>query len=60
MTGESPLIRDSWQETNVNQRERLGLAQYPKQYKSSGVERKLGRGVAAVVVAEMQMWLLLL
>jgi hypothetical protein len=45
ITGDSPLIRDLWQMTNVNQRERLGLAKYPKRFKSSGVKRLLERAL---------------
>lgn len=45
ITGESPIIRDLWQMTNVNQRERLGLATHAKILKSSGVKRLLERAL---------------
>ncbi|MGH9977086.1 MAG: hypothetical protein ACRD8Z_14805 [Nitrososphaeraceae archaeon] len=45
MIDDSPFIRDSWQLSNVTQLERLGLDQYPKHLKSSGVERMLGRAL---------------
>jgi site-specific recombinase XerC len=45
ITVDSPLMRDSWQTTNVNQRQRLGLATHAKRLKSSGVKRLLERAL---------------
>jgi hypothetical protein len=45
ISGDSPLMRDSWQTTNVNQRQRLGLATHAQRLKSSGVKRLLERAL---------------
>jgi hypothetical protein len=45
ITGDSPLMRDLWQTTNANQRQRLGLATHAKRFKSSGVKRLLERAL---------------
>jgi integrase len=45
ISGESWLMRDVWQTTNVNSWAKLGLATAPKRLKSSGVKRLLERGL---------------
>ena len=43
ITGESWIMRDTWQKTNVRYGHRIGLAQYPKQFKSDGIKTLLKR-----------------
>jgi len=43
ITGESWVMRDVWQTTNVNYGARWGLATIPKKLKSSGIKRLLER-----------------
>ena len=43
ITGESWIMRDTWQKTNVMYGHRIGLAQYPKQFKSDGIKTLIKR-----------------
>ena len=43
--GNSWLMRDIWQTTNINYGARLGLAKYPKKLRSSGIKRILERAL---------------
>ena len=43
ITGESWVMRDTWQKTNVRYGHRIGLAQYPKQFKSDGIKTLIKR-----------------
>ena len=43
--GNSWLMRDIWQTTNINYGAKLGLATYPKKLKSSGIKRILERAL---------------
>jgi integrase len=45
ITGESWIMRDIWQITNVNCRAKYGLATCPKRLKSSGIRRLLERAL---------------
>jgi len=45
ITGDSWLMRDLWQTTNMNYGARWGLATSPKKLKSSGIKRLLERAV---------------
>jgi len=45
ITGESWLMRDLWQTTNIDSRYRNGLATYPKRLKSSGIKRIIERAL---------------
>jgi hypothetical protein len=45
ITGESWLMRDLWQTTNVNSEFRLGLATFPRKLKSSGIKRLIERAL---------------
>jgi hypothetical protein len=45
ITGDSWVIRDLWQTTNMNYGARWGLATSPKKLKSSGIKRLLERAV---------------
>jgi hypothetical protein len=45
ITGESWVIRDIWQTTNIHYGARLGLATYPKKLKSSNIKRILERAL---------------
>lgn len=45
ITGDSWVMRDIWQTTNINYGARLGLATYPKKLKSSGIKRLLERAL---------------
>ena len=45
VTGESWVMRDLWQTTNITYGAKLGLASYPKRLKSSGVKRLLERAL---------------
>jgi hypothetical protein len=45
ITGDSWLMRDLWQTTNMNYGARWGLATSPKRLKSSGIKRLLERAV---------------
>jgi hypothetical protein len=45
ITGDSWVMRDLWQTTNMNYGARWGLATSPKKLKSSGIKRLLERAV---------------
>ena len=45
ITGDSWVMRDIWQTTNIDYGARLGLATYPKRLKSSGIKRLLERAL---------------
>lgn len=45
ITGESWVMRDLWQTTNITYGAKLGLASYPKKLKSSGIKRLLERAL---------------
>lgn len=45
INGESWVMRDIWQTTNIDYGARLGLATYPRKLKSSGVKRLLERAL---------------
>lgn len=45
IAGDSCLMRDLWQTTNMNYGARWGLATFPKKLKSSGIKRLLERAV---------------
>ena len=45
ITGESWVMRDIWQTTNINYGANLGLATCPKKLKSSGIKRLLERAL---------------
>jgi integrase len=45
ITGESWLMRDLWQTTNMNYGSKLGLATCPKKLKSTGIKRILERSL---------------
>ena len=47
ITGDSWLMRDIWQTTNISYGANLGLALYPKKLKSSGIRRLLERALRA-------------
>ena len=43
--GESWVLRDTWQKVRPRYSHRIGLAKYPKQFKSSGVKTLIGRAL---------------
>ena len=45
ITGESWVMRDLWQTSNINYGAKLGLATYPKKLKSSGIRRLIERAI---------------
>jgi hypothetical protein len=45
ITGESWILRDTWQKVKPRYGHRIGLAKYPKQFKSSGVKTLIGRAL---------------
>lgn len=45
MTGDSFLMRDLWQTTNIDYGAKWGLATYPKKLKSSGIKRLIERAL---------------
>ncbi|MDP9197338.1 MAG: hypothetical protein M3O24_02095 [Thermoproteota archaeon] len=45
ITGESFLMRDLWQTTNIDYGAKWGLATHPKKLKSSGIKRLIERGL---------------
>ena len=47
ITGESWLMRDLWQTTEMNYGAKFGVATYPKQLKSSGIKSLLERALKA-------------
>ncbi len=47
ITGESWIMRDLWQTTEMNYGAKFGLAKYPKQLKSSGIKSLLERALKA-------------
>ncbi|HKI07820.1 MAG TPA: hypothetical protein VKA09_05450 [Nitrososphaeraceae archaeon] len=45
ITTESWILRDTWQKVKPRYSHRIGLAKYPKQFKSSGVKTLIGRAL---------------
>ena len=45
ITGESWVLRDTWQKTNIRYGHRIGLAKYPKQFKNTGIKSLVGRAL---------------
>lgn len=45
ITGESWVMRDIWQTTNIDYRGKNGLASFPKKLKSSGIKRLIERAL---------------
>src|SRR5215207_2895540 len=45
ITGESWILRDTWQKVKPRYSHRIGLAKYPKQFKSSGIKTLVGRAL---------------
>jgi hypothetical protein len=45
ITGESWILRNTWQKVKPRYSHRIGLAKYPKQFKSSGVKTLVGRAL---------------
>jgi len=45
ITGESWILRNTWQKVKPRYSHRIGLAQYPKQFKSTGIKTLLGRAL---------------
>jgi hypothetical protein len=45
ITGQSWVMRDLWQTTNMNYSTKLGFATYPKKLKSSGIKRIIERAL---------------
>lgn len=45
ITGESWILRDTWQKVRPRYSHRIGLAEYPKQFKSSGIKTLIGRAL---------------
>jgi hypothetical protein len=43
--GESWVLRDTWQKTNIRCGHRIDLAKYPKQFKSTGIKSLVGRAL---------------
>ncbi len=45
ITGESWILRNTWQKVKPRYSHRIGLAKYPKQFKSTGVKTLVGRAL---------------
>jgi len=45
VTGESWVLRNTWQKVKPRYSHRIGLAKYPKQFKSTGVKTLVGRAL---------------
>ena len=45
ITGESWVLRNTWQKVKPRYSHRIGLAKYPKQFKSTGVKTLIGRAL---------------
>src|SRR5215207_8172116 len=45
ITTESWILRDTWQKVKPRYSHRIGLAKYPKQFKSSGIKTLVGRAL---------------
>ncbi len=45
ITGESWVLRNTWQKVKPRYSHRIGLAKYPKQFKSTGVKTLVGRAL---------------
>ena len=43
VTGECCILRNTWQKVKPRYSYRIGLAKYPKQFKSVGIETLVGR-----------------
>lgn len=43
ITGESWILRNTWQKVKPRYSHRIGLAKYPKQFKSTGIKTLVGR-----------------
>lgn len=47
ITGESWILRNTWQKVKPRYSHRIGLAKYPKQFKSTGIKTLVGRALTA-------------
>ena len=45
ITGESWVLRNTWQKVKPRYGHRIGLAKYPKQFKSTGIKTLVGRAL---------------
>jgi hypothetical protein len=45
ITGESWILRNTWQKVKPRYSHRIGLAKYPRQFKSSGIKTLVGRAL---------------
>jgi hypothetical protein len=45
VTGESWILRNTWQKVKPRYSHRIGLAKYPKQFKSTGIKTLVGRAL---------------
>ncbi len=45
ITGESWIVRNTWQKVKPRYSHRIGLAKYPKQFKSTGIKTLVGRAL---------------
>jgi len=45
ITGESWILRNTWQKVKPRSSHRIGLAKYPKQFKSTGIKTLVGRAL---------------
>jgi len=45
ITGESWILRNTWQKVKPRYSHRIGLAKYPKQFKSTGIKTLVGRAL---------------
>jgi hypothetical protein len=45
ITGESWILRNTWQKVKPRYSHRIGLAKYPKQFKSTGIKTLVGRSL---------------
>ena len=45
ITNDSWILRDTWQKVKPRYGHRIGLAKYPKQFKSSGIKTSIGRAL---------------
>jgi hypothetical protein len=45
ITGESWILRNTWQKVKPRYSHRIGLAKYPRQFKSTGIKTLIGRAL---------------
>jgi hypothetical protein len=45
ITGESWILRNTWQKVKPRYSHRIGLAKYPRQFKSAGIKTLVGRAL---------------